>query len=79
MRRRKEKMKRKRGAEWQREMKWKDPTSRITPITGTFRSQFLLKALAAIPQSLSLFLWLAVLCSLSLLFFFFFSFFHFIL
>lgn len=33
----------------------KDPTSQITPITGTFRSLFLQKALAAILQSLPLF------------------------
>lgn len=40
--------------ERQGESKWKDPTSQIVPITGTFRSQFLQKALAAVPQSLPL-------------------------
>lgn len=34
--------------------KWKDLASQIRPITETFRSQFLQKTLAALPQSLSL-------------------------
>lgn len=34
--------------------KWKDLASQILPITETFRSQFLQKTLAALPQSLSL-------------------------
>lgn len=49
-RRRKEEEKKRRRR--QRELKWKDPTSQVAPITGTFGSQFLQKALAAIPQSL---------------------------
>lgn len=52
------------------EPKWKDPTSQIAPITGTFRSQFLEKALAAVPQfplphPLSLSFARCVLCSAS--------------
>lgn len=46
------KKRRKRREERRGELKWKDPTSQVAPITGTFRSQFLQKALAAIPQSL---------------------------
>lgn len=64
------------GDETQEELKLKDPTSHITPITGTFRSQFLQKALAAIPQSLPLSLPRSLCPSLS---FSPLSFFHFIL
>lgn len=58
----------KRGEERRRELKWKDPTSQIAPITGRFRSQFLQKALAAVPQSLFLLL-LTVSFALQLLLF----------
>ncbi len=60
----------------ERELKWKDPTSQIAPITGTFRSQFLQKALAAILQSLprSFPRWLCPLLSVSPPSFFFFPF-----
>lgn len=57
-------------------MKWKDPTSQIAPITGTFGSQFLQKALADVSQSLPLSFprSLCLLLSVSpLSFFFFFS------
>lgn len=51
------------GEERRAESKWKDPTSQIAPITGTFRSQFLQKALAAVPQSFPL-SFLCLLCPL---------------
>lgn len=44
--------KRKRGEELTRGLTLKDPASRIAPITGTFRSLCLQKALANFPQSL---------------------------
>lgn len=69
------------GGERHRELEWKDPTSRVAPITGTFRSQVLQKTLAAVPSiSSPLFPWLLeTLSSPSLLhpltlFLFFFSF-----
>lgn len=40
------------GQERPGELKWKDPNSQIAPITGTFRSQCLENALAAVPHSL---------------------------
>lgn len=41
-----------RGEERRGELEWKDPTSQIAPITGTFRSQVLQKTLAAVPPNL---------------------------
>lgn len=50
--RRRRRRRRKRGEERRGGLKWKDPTSQIAPITGTFRSQVLQKTLAAVPPNL---------------------------
>lgn len=69
MRKRWKRRRRRRGEERRGELEWKDPTSQIAPITGTFRSQVLQKTLAAVPPNLfpSFSLACCVFCSLFLL------------
>lgn len=70
----KERRKEKRGEERRAELKQKDPTSQIAPITGTFRSQCLQKTLAALLKSFPSFaLARCVFCFPSFIFLFSFS------